>query len=96
MSERDIDIGHGDLEAFCRSGMGSLEEFLTMPESLRAAVIVANEAVVEERACRLALFIAGAMSGAHDEIAARIDPGAPEEAANLQALNNALAGGARV
>ena len=51
-----------------------------------------NEAVRDREARTLALYVPGALAGAHEEVAATVDSGASEEAANLAALNAALSG----
>lgn len=87
-----IDLGPADFEAFSRSGMGSLTEFLKLPEAVRAEIIAANERVEDERLRVLALYVAGALSGAAGDLASTVDSGASEEAGNVAALNRALGG----
>jgi hypothetical protein len=93
-----VDITEADLVLFVRSGMSSLSEFLTISEEMRATIISAREDLEDEKAARFALYVAGALNGAHDEVAARADPGSAEEAWGLGALNKALSpgGGTRV
>jgi hypothetical protein len=91
--KRLLNVGPADLEAFLRSGLGSLAEFLKLPMEVRAELIVQNGALEDARARRLAIYVAGACSGAHLEVAGQADSEAPEEAGNLATLNAALGGG---
>jgi hypothetical protein len=91
----DLDIGPADLEAFVRSGMGSLAEFLTLPVEIRAEILHQREIAEDARDRKLALYVAGACNGAHEAVAGDSFPEATEEASNLGALNAALGGAPR-